>query len=92
MIIDEGDAKNEAREREIEAKIMELKAQGLDAVTLDKWAKALQTLKKKNLMARKKRSDQAEKTQVPYHIYTTIPFIDIYPLVFFDLMIGIGNI
>jgi hypothetical protein len=43
---------------------MELKSQGVDAITLEKWAKALQTLKKKNLIAKKKRTDQAEKTQV----------------------------
>jgi len=60
---DMGDALNEVKERELEQKVADLKASGLDAATLERWVKALQTWKKKNMMARKKRTDQQEKQQ-----------------------------
>jgi hypothetical protein len=60
--VDEGDAKNEAKEKELEEKIKQAKEQGQEPVA-ERLTKQLGVLKRKNLAAKKKRAEQNDKKQ-----------------------------
>jgi len=60
---DEGDEQNEANERELERKLRALKEQGGREAQVEVLSKQLVMLKKKNLIAKKRRADRNEKGQ-----------------------------